>query len=155
MIHHDPCVSNSEVVERLLEDQADIKALEACGHPVRAMVSYHSETTMETHSLPVFESDTLQDLANRYADFFPKECERFLKQVEHSRQMLHQTNGMSDGGLMAYHCSIPQGLWVMIRERFPEAVANPEGFRRLTNNILRCLPKLRVGAERDGSRITV
>ena len=155
MINHDPCVSNAEIQQRLFEDKSAIQALIADGYHVLTMIAYHSEQTLETHTLPVFEEDSIDDLANRYFDFFPMECKQTLQAIEEDNKLLYSSNGVSDGGLMGRHCTIPQLLWVLLKARFPDEAVDPQGFRRLTKEILRVLPKLKGSNPYGAKPVTV
>jgi len=100
MINHKPCFTDDDIALRLMQDHKEIKQMINEGHKVIAKVNYHSETTLETHCLPVFNSDTIEDLANRYFDFFPKECRQTIKAIEDESKILYHSNGMSKDGII-------------------------------------------------------
>ena len=144
MLNHKPCVTDDDVLLRLMDDQVELDQMEREGHAMLGRVSYHSDTTLETHCLPVFATDTVEDLANRYYDFFPKECTEFFAAVEDQKRLLYQGNGMSVDETLAIHCTIPNVLWKMLVIRFPDAYNTAPGLRKLTREIIRYLPKLKM-----------
>ena len=113
-INHKPCLTDDEVIHRLLNDQLEIKQMVNEGHSITAMVSYQSPTTFECHCLPIFKNDKLEDIVNRYYDFFPKDFTQCLKEIEEENANLLDSSGMSDLRTMMSYCKIPVGLQKML-----------------------------------------
>lgn len=113
-IKHTPCITDHEVISRLIEDQNEIKLMKKDGHQVISMVSWQSPTTFECHCIPIFSSDKLEDICNRYYDYWPKECLQAIKDIEIRNQNLNSGNAMSKGGNLRAFSSIPVGLQKML-----------------------------------------
>jgi hypothetical protein len=118
-VDHRPCLTDEEVAVRVVQDRLAIEKLEREGHQVRAVMSYHSEVTMETHALPIFSSDTLEDVVNRFYDFFPKDFDLAVKETEQMRQTLHRGDAMSQSKTVMAMCRIPLGLYKLLDAWLP------------------------------------
>lgn len=120
------------------------------GYQVRSMVSWHSETTLETHCLPIFESDALEDVINRYADYFPKELNGSLEEAEEMRSSLYNQDGMSKAKTIMTSFKIPLGLYKLLDAWSSDFWQIENGTfknKRLINQFLSLMPKLRTHSE--------
>lgn len=147
-IDHSPCVTDEQVAMRLVVDQKEIQQMIREGHSVKAMVAWHSPVTLETHCLPVFASDTLEDIINRYFDFFPKECLATIADCEEISKTLFNGTGMSEAQTIMSSFKIPLGLWKLLESWEPGFFAvdpKSKGFqnKKLINRFLGLMPKLR------------
>ncbi len=114
VINNKPCITDHEVILRLLEDQKEIKKMRDEGYKIASMVSYQSKVTFECHCLPIFNSDRLEDVCNRYADYFPVECKQMIKQIQDDLSSLVGNKGMSKYKTIMSFGKIPIGLQKML-----------------------------------------
>lgn len=151
MIDHRICCTDSEITMRLLEDRMEILQMRDEGYSITAMVSYHSPTTLETHCLPVFHSDTLEDICNRYVDFFPKECQQAIQEAKHLAQTFYHQDGLSKSKTIMASLRVPLGLWKLLdawRPGFWDVVLGQNRFANaaLIKRLLSYMPKLSLHA---------
>ena len=147
-IDHIPCVTDEQVVCRLLKDQLEIKQMVNEGHQVISMVSYQSPTTFECHCLPIFTNDKLEDIVNRYYDFFPKDFMQCIKETEEENANLKDGSGMSDLRTLMSYGKIPRGLQKMLDiwcggDFLPSY--NKVLMRRNLKRLFSYVPKLKIG----------
>lgn len=113
-INHIPCITDHEVITRIVDDQREIQKMKDEGYQVDSMVSWQSPSTFECHCLPVFSKDTMEDICNRYYDYFPKECMETMEEVKETKETLYRSNAMSLSGNMMAIAKIPPGLMKML-----------------------------------------
>lgn len=147
MIDHSPCFSDEDIALRIVIDQKMIQKLIDEGHQVRALVSYHSAVTMETHCLPIFAQDTMEDVCNRYYDFFPKECKQTMQDTEALSSTLYRGDGLSKAKTMMSSLRIPLGLWKLLETWNPSIWEIENGAfknKRLIKALTSYMPKLKM-----------
>ena len=101
-----PCLTDDQVVRRIVEEQQAWRTRQH-DYKVKELISYASETTGECHIFPVFETDKVEDLCNRYSDLFPEECKLALKQIQDTRGSLYNETGMSKEKLNLIKLKLP------------------------------------------------
>lgn len=151
VIDHRPCLTDDEIAMRIVVDQRDIHKMIQAGYEVKAMIGWHSPTTLETHCLPIFSFDTLSDVINRYYDFFPKECLATVQDCEHISRNLFSSDGMSPGKTIMSSFKIPLGLWKLLEAWEPgffDVDPGTKNFKHKTliKRFLSLMPKLRTKA---------
>jgi hypothetical protein len=151
IINHAPCLTDDTIILRMMEDQHEIDKMIKEGYHVRAVVSYHSDVTFETHSLPIFAEDTLQDILNRYYDFFPKECLQTMRACEELSKTLYSSDGLSKAKSILSSFKIPLGLWKLLeswRTDFFAVVPGQNEFvnKGLIKQFLDYMPRFRIEA---------
>ena len=147
-IDHSVCLTTEAVNHRIVTDMVEIEAMKRDGHPVIARCSYYSDIllggTGECHCLPIFSTDKLEDIVNRYMDFFPKDFQRVIDMVEAKRQTLYNSSGMSQFGRLMAFGSIPEGLRKMLDIWAGGDFMSPESKRRNLDRLFGYVGKLRI-----------
>ena len=92
---NDLCLTEEEAKHRLIVERMACNKMADNGRPVRAILNYWSESSGECHCFPIFTSDSVQDVINRYSDLFPIELAQTIDEVSKIRETLHNTSGMS------------------------------------------------------------
>lgn len=87
---------------------------------VIAILNLSANSTGETHAFPIFKSDTIHDLCNRYSDLFPAELKDTIKEVESMRIDLYNPNGMSKERTNMAKLRLPLTIWTIISTRDPD-----------------------------------
>lgn len=104
-----PCLNQEEAHHKVIMDSIAIQNLQAQGHPVKDVSSWWSPTTMECHVIPIFRSDSWQDVCNRYFDHYPKEVKETVHAIADHKESLNKGGFSQDKTLMLMG-SIPGGL---------------------------------------------
>ncbi len=151
-INHIPCITDGQVINRLLEDQLEIKQMQNEGHQIISMVSYQSPTTFECHCLPIFRNDKLEDIVNRYYDFFPRDFMQCIQEIETENTYLKDDSGMSDLRTIMSYCKIPVGFQKMLDvwsggDFLPSY--NKVLMRKNLKRLFSYVPKLKMGKSYD------
>ena len=131
---------------RIVIDQKEIQSMIEEGYDIKTMVSWHSPDTLETHCLPIFAKDKMEDIINRYYDYFPKECKATLQACQDIRSSLHNPDGMSKAKTMMASFKIPLGLNQLLEAWYPGMFDVEEGtfkHKRAVDAFLSLMPKLR------------
>lgn len=116
------------VVEKPVVDNMIAK-----GYPIREVMYYWSEASLECHAFPIFSTDSIQDVVNRYSDFFPREISLFMSELNEFNKTLNTPTGMSDNGTMAIKVKCPLGLYralICLDPDFWHSKQNLNRFRR-------------------------
>lgn len=108
-VDHRPCITDEEVNARIFADRSGIVEMKRRGYPIRTMAAWQSPVTFECHMMPIFESDTWQDVCNRYFDLFPKEVKGVASEIADHKQLLKK-NGFSHDKTLLLMGRIPKGL---------------------------------------------
>jgi len=145
MIKHTPCITDEEVISRIVEDKLEIELMRARGYSVVTMVSYQSPTTFECHCLPIFTNDKLEDIVNRYHDFFPKDLMQAVEEMNLENQYLYSANGMSEAGTIMSFGKIPCGLQKMLDIWCGGDFLEPTEMRKNLAKLFSYIPKLKAG----------
>lgn len=107
-----PVLTKNEFVYRIfVVEKPAIDRLIAQGHRVREILYYWSDLSAEAHALPIFETDSIEDVVNRYSDFFPIELAEFQKSLAEYNKALNNMTGKTDGGDMVIKVKCPVGLY--------------------------------------------
>ena len=134
-----PITSKNDFIYRIFAvEKPAIEAMIAKGHPVREILYYWSDVSLEAHALPIFASDSVEDIVNRYSDFFPLEIQAFVKELSEYNKALNKSSGMSDNGEMAIKVKCPIGLYralVFLDENFWHDKKNVNSFRKSFSKI--------------------
>lgn len=160
MINHKPCVTDEEIFMRICEDQKELDDMSKEGYAIKSRLSWHSPSSLETHCLPVFFSDTLQDVVNRYYDFFPVEFKQMTDIVAEFNKALYSSDAMSKEKTMMSAFKVPLGLYKLLeewREGFWEVDNVKKEFvnKKLINQFLSYAPKLKVQSPNGKRTVTV
>ena len=113
MYDNSPCLTDEQVNLRIYMERKGIHQMQDEGYPVRTMVAWQSPLTFETHMMPIMETDTWQDVCNRYFDLFPREAELVMQEITDQRQLLDK-NGFSADKTMLLIGRVPKGLEKML-----------------------------------------
>ncbi len=84
------------------------------------ILNLSADSTGETHAFPIFHSDTIQDLCNRYSDLFPVELKETIKEVNFMRLDLYNPNGMSKERTNMAKLRLPLTIWTIISTKDPD-----------------------------------
>ena len=135
-----PVTTQNEFVYRIFAvEKPAIEAMIAKGHPVREILYYWSDISAEAHALPIFMSDSVEDVVNRYSDFFPVELREFVSTLSEYNKALNKSSGTSDGGDMALKVKCPVGLYralVALDPNFWQDKRNINRFRKRFNRLV-------------------
>jgi len=112
------------------------------------ILNLSSDTTGETHAFPIFKSDTMHDLCNRYSDLFPVELKQAIKEVEGMNQTLYDSKGMSKERINMAELRLPLTLYTILSTK------DPNFWKELDAKKIRMLRSyfgnLKIGVRRDG-----
>lgn len=108
-VDHKICVTDNEVAMRITIDRAACNELWERGYPVKTIAAWQSPLTFECHAMPIFNTDTWQDVCNRYFDLFPKEAALSVKEIENHNAALDQSGFSADKTLFMMG-KVPKGL---------------------------------------------
>lgn len=115
MIDHRPCFTMDSKIRRGMLERSLISNLQiAGGHKIKESVTIHEADTGEYHVMPIFENDSLEDICNRYSDYFPQALKLSIEEIEQQNQLLFSGSGMSKNKTMMSKGLIPAGLKVML-----------------------------------------
>lgn len=107
-----PITTKDEFIYRIFAvEKPAIDAMIKKGYPVKEILYYWSDVSAEAHAFPIFSSDSVEDIVNRYSDFFPIELKIFAENLADYNKALNTNTGMSDGGDMAIKVKCPIGLY--------------------------------------------
>lgn len=88
-------------------------------------------------AFPIFSTDTLEMVINKYVKVFPEEIKYTMKDITEKKRELHRANGMSKNGNMRQSCSLPHTLGAIINQYFPKYLTK-EGIHKLKPLIPNC-----------------
>ncbi len=114
-----PVFNDYEAFLKLKLEKDEIKKSFSASNII-AVLNLSADSTGETHAFPIFHSDTIQDLCNRYSDLFPMELKATIKEVESMRLDLYNPNGMSKERTNMAKLRLPLTIWTVISTRDPE-----------------------------------
>lgn len=107
-----PVTTKDEFIYRIFAvEKPALEAMIQKGYPIKEILYYWSDLSAEAHALPIFSSDSPDDIVNRYSDFFPIELKLFAEGLAEYNKTLNSSSGMSDGGDMALKVRCPIGLY--------------------------------------------
>jgi len=135
MLDTKPCVTQDDVIWRMVNEgyaMEEIKRKHAGN--IKIILFCLSDTSAEAHYFPIFYSDNLEDVCNRYSDLFPIELETCIKEVQAINQNLYHENAMSKERLNMAKLKIPLTLYKILD-------AFDEEFWQLTSKKVKWLQK--------------
>lgn len=112
-IDHSLCFTIEQKALKYIKGKAELAQLEIEGHKIKHQAGISSELG-EYHLMPIFENDTMEDVCNRYADFFPRTVAAVRQQVIEENQNLAYGSGMGKNKAIMKEGTIPDGLLVML-----------------------------------------
>jgi hypothetical protein len=139
-----PLADRDEAMLRLFTER---NVLNSSDLPVKSILNYWSETTLECHCFPIFTTDSPIDILHRYSDIFPREYAELVKEVKDLNANLHNDNGMSKEKLNMAKLKIPIIVYRALTELDPNFWDGDKGVKWLENNI----KPIRVGHVRTKS----
>ena len=142
MIDHTPCRTLDQRITRNIMEQNIIESMKIQGFPIKEWAVVHEEGTNEHHVMPVFQKDTIEDICNRYADYFPRTLKAIIDIVEGENQTLYSGTGMSKGKTMMASGKVPAGLQVLL-----DIWCDGDflGIKDNQNRLFKHMPKLKIG----------
>jgi hypothetical protein len=107
-----PCLTVDEFNYRInVVEKPALERLIQKGHRIKEIMYYWSDVSAEAHAFPVFFSDGVQDIVNRYTDFFPMETRTFVQNLAEFNKILSGPNGKTEGGDLMVQMRCPLGLY--------------------------------------------
>ena len=127
-----PCRTEDEMIWRYIAEGKAYEVLKE-RHSIKTMLYCWSDLTGECHIFPIFTTDNIQDIANRYADLFPLECKEALKEVRAMNSNLYDWKGMSKERINMAQLRLPLTLYKAIGTLDPGfwQKMTPKGVRKL------------------------
>lgn len=155
-INNKPCITDDEVIIRMIEDKAEIRIMKSQGYNILTTVCIHSKETFECHCLPIFREDKFEDICNRYYDYFPKECKQLIGEVKAINQTLYDGQGFSkELRLLQFKAKIPLGLLALLDmwAGGDYLSKNVKTLRKNINRIISYMSKFKIGVSYGKTRI--
>lgn len=146
-----PCLNEEQAQHKVIMDSIAIQNLQKQGHPVRDVSAWWSPTTMECHCLPIFRTDSWQDVCTRYFDHYPKEAQETIDELIIEKQNFIK-NGFSKSKNLMLVGKIPGGLRKLLDIWHPQNDFWSD--RSLLNQFFDYFPKFK-GATPYSAQITV
>jgi len=107
-----PCLNQNEFTYRIFcVEKPAIDAMIKKGYPIAEIMYYWSESTGEAHAFPVFYTDAIKDVVNRYCDLFPREVAEFASSLAEYNKVLDNSKGFGKTGDIMHKMSMPLGLY--------------------------------------------
>ena len=114
-----PVFDDFRAWKKLQIEKGDIK-LHFPASNIKMILNLNAESTGEVHAFPIFNSDTFEDLCNRYGDLFPLELKQTIKEVESINQTLYNPDGMSKEKLNMAKLKMPLTLYTILSTYDPD-----------------------------------
>ena len=158
-IKHVACITDHDVVMRMVEDNLEIDLMRDAGYPVVSRVGWwsdpHNGGTGECHVVPLFSSDKLEDVVNRFYDCYPKAFQQVMDDVAAVNQTLYDGTGMSKLRMMMAVGKLPSGLLKMLDLWAGGDFLEPGCVRKNLKRFFAYIPKLKVGVPYGKTRISM